>query len=150
MDIAIEEFKTFSVQDADAIRRLASQEGANYKELTNEDMQEMLDSSATHVLVAREPKNHQVIGMVTLIVCRIPYVKKSTLEDLVVDDEYRGQGIARQLMEAGLALAKQLGAAYVDLTARPIRTASNSLYVKLGFTKRDTNVYRMIYDYGEV
>jgi hypothetical protein len=38
--------------------------------------------------------------------------------------------------------ARQLGCATVDLTSRPSREAANHLYKKVGFTERETNVYR--------
>jgi ribosomal protein S18 acetylase RimI-like enzyme len=34
----------------------------------------------------------------------------------------------------------------VDLTSRPAREAANSLYRKIGFVQRDTNVYRFTLD----
>ena len=38
--------------------------------------------------------------------------------------------------------AEEAGARTVDLTSRPDREAANRLYVRLGFEKRETNVYR--------
>jgi ribosomal protein S18 acetylase RimI-like enzyme len=34
------------------------------------------------------------------------------------------------------------GARSVDLTSRPSRQAANHVYQKLGFKRRDTNIYR--------
>ena len=41
-----------------------------------------------------------------------------------------------------LAAAKSAGATTVDLTSRPSREAANRLYQRVGFEKRETNVYR--------
>ena len=38
--------------------------------------------------------------------------------------------------------ATDLGCVTVDLTSRPSREAANRLYQRLGFTPRETNVYR--------
>ena len=84
------------------------------------------------------------------IIYRIPYVKKAYLDDLIVDPEFRGHGIGSALMKHATNFSREKGAAYVDFTARPRREDSNGLYEKLGFKKRDTNVYRVIFDYGEV
>jgi len=147
-DIKIEQLTTFSSEDAEAIRQLAAKIGPNFKPLSDLDFQEMLASPTTHLFVARPPKG-QIVGMVTLILYRIPYVKKAYIDDLVVDEAYRGQGIASELMKTVVVLAKDLGASHIDFTARPRREA-NKLYEKLGFKKRDTNVYRLIYDYAEI
>jgi ribosomal protein S18 acetylase RimI-like enzyme len=41
-----------------------------------------------------------------------------------------------------MAKARAEGVRTVDLTSRPSREAANRLYQRLGFVKRDTNVYR--------
>ncbi len=38
--------------------------------------------------------------------------------------------------------AREFGCATVDLTSRPSREAANRLYQRVGFTLRETNVYR--------
>jgi len=149
MPITITRLTNFSSEVADEIRNLAQQEGKNYKELRDDDLKDMLQSQNTHLLVARN-SDGKIVGMITVLVFRIPYVKKSSIEDLVVDENSRGQGIGSSLMEEAVNVAKESGAHYVDFTSRPRRDESNSLYEKLGFKQRETNVYRHIFDYGEV
>jgi ribosomal protein S18 acetylase RimI-like enzyme len=43
---------------------------------------------------------------------------------------------------AALDKARELGCRTVELTSRPSREAANHIYKKIGFTVRDTNVYR--------
>lgn len=148
--IKIEQITSFSPEVFDAIRNLAQQEGKNYKELTESDAKEMLAYTHMHIFVARDTLTSKIVGMGALVIHRIPYVKKATVEDVVVDKDFRGRGIGTELINTLTAKAKELGAAYVDFTARPRREDSNSLYEKLGFVKRETNVYRHIVDYGEV
>jgi ribosomal protein S18 acetylase RimI-like enzyme len=88
--------------------------------------------------------------MVTVLIFRIPYVKKAYLDDLIVDEAFRGHGLGSKLLQKAISLAKEKDAAYVDFTSRPRRIAGNTLYEKLGFKKRDTNVYRLILSYEEV
>ena len=149
LPIKITRLKEYSPDVAGEIRNLVQQEGKNYKELSEEDLKDILQSQNTHLLVARNQES-KIVGMITVLIFRIPYVKKSTIEDLVVDVNLRGQGIGSQLMEEAVKVAKENGAHYVDFTSRPRRDESNSLYEKLGFEKRETNVYRHIFDYGEV
>src|SRR5882672_314218 len=143
-DFIIERVTTFSPEIAEAVRNLASQIGKNYKTLTDDDLKEILNSSQSFLFISREVSTNQIAGMVMAIVYRIPYVKKAYLDDLIVDPQFRGKGIATALMKHAASFAKEKGAAYVDFTERPRRTESNNLYGKLGFDKRDTNVYRLI------
>jgi ribosomal protein S18 acetylase RimI-like enzyme len=146
-DVVIEQVTEFSPEIFEAIKRLATKIGANYKPLTKTDIAEIIASPNIALFIAKYAE--KIVGMVTLIVYRIPYVKKAYVDDLVVDETFRGMGIGRQLMEKVLSTATKKGAAYIDFTARPSRV-SNGLYEKLGFKKRDTNVYRYMLDYGEV
>lgn len=142
--MVIEQLVSFSPEITDAIRQLAQKIGPNYKPLTDKDMQSIIDSPNTFIFLAKEKE--KVVGMITLLVYRIPYIKKAGIEDFVVDEEYRGHGIGSKLLQIALEHAQKEGAAYVDFTSRPIRIESNSLYEKLGFKRRDTNVYRFVYD----
>lgn len=134
----------------DSLKRLTPKLGKNYKLLSDKDVEEIFSSKNTFVFVARDTEKSRIVGMLTLLVFRIPYVRKGIIEDVVVDEEYRGQGIGEQLMEKALFMAGEKGVSYVDLTSSPTRTASNSLYKKLGFELRETNVYRKVIDYGEI
>lgn len=145
-DVTIERLTKFSSKDAESIRRLAANLGSNYQTLTDRDIKEMLRSSATYLFVARESKGKDIVGMATLIIYRIPYAKKATFDDLIVDESFQGQGIGRQLSEKVMSVAKKSGAAYIDFTSSPKRIKANKLYEKLGFKKRNTNIYRLTYD----
>jgi ribosomal protein S18 acetylase RimI-like enzyme len=48
--------------------------------------------------------------------------------------------------ETAIDYARKAGAKTVDLTSRPSRDVANRLYQRLGFQKRDTNVYRFVLD----
>lgn len=87
----------------------------------------------------------RIVGSLTLVFYRIPTGFKAWIEDVVVDDEARGHGIGAALNQAALHEAKRRGASGVSLTSRPSREAANRLYQRIGFTARETNVYR--YDF---
>ncbi|HEX8803642.1 MAG TPA: GNAT family N-acetyltransferase, partial [Acidimicrobiales bacterium] len=64
-------------------------------------------------------------------------------EDVVVDEQAgRGRGVGTALTEAMLDRARERGCVTVELTSRPSRQAANRLYQRMGFTRRETNVYR--------
>ena len=103
-------------------------------------LQEIVDSEAVRLLVARDERG--VVGTLTLVLFRIPTGVRAWIEDVVVDEGARGSGVGRSLNEAAMERALAAGAVSVDLTSRPSREDANRLYQRLGFSKRETNVYR--------
>jgi GNAT superfamily N-acetyltransferase len=87
-----------------------------------------------------------IVGTVTLVLYRIATGLKAWIEDVVVDESARGHGVGAALNLAAVDEARRQGAKAVSLTSRPSRTDANRLYQKIGFSPRDTNVYR--YDLG--
>jgi ribosomal protein S18 acetylase RimI-like enzyme len=76
------------------------------------------------------------------VVFRIPTGVRAWIEDVVVDEAVRGRGVAEALSQAAVRRALELGARTVELTSRPSRESANRLYQRLGFVRRDSNVYR--------
>ena len=83
-----------------------------------------------------------IVGSLTLVLYRIPTGLKAWIEDVVVDDAARGHGIGEALNQAALDEARRRGVKAVSLTSRSSREAANRLYQRIGFTARETNVYR--------
>jgi ribosomal protein S18 acetylase RimI-like enzyme len=106
-----------------------------------EELQEIVFSPATRLLVARDDGG-SVVGTLTLALFRIPTGMRAWIEDVVVDEGARGQGIGEALTQEALRIAAEHGARTVDLTSRPSREAANRLYRRLGFEERETNVFR--------
>lgn len=59
------------------------------------------------------------------------------LQELYVVPPLRGRGIGRALLEATIALAREAGAAGVDLNTGTTDTAARALYESAGFTNRE-------------
>ena len=109
---------------------------------TRDELRELILADATTLLVARSDDGTQPIaGALTLICFRVPTGCRAIIEDVVVDESARGQGVAKSLMREALRLAKEYGAAGVMLTSNPRRVAANKLYQKMGFNRWETNVY---------
>lgn len=123
-----------------AFERLIPQLSSSSPPPSEEALRTIVDSSACHLLVAES--DDQIVGSLTLVVFPIPTGVRAWIEDVVVDQSARGQGIGRRLTEHALDLARRLGAKTVDLTSRPSREAANRLYRDVGFQFRETNVYR--------
>jgi len=107
---------------------------------TMDELGAIVANPGTALLVARE--DDRVVGMLTLATFGVPTGQRAWIEDVVVDDSARGAGVASALVEAALAEAGRRGSRTVDLTSRPQREAANRLYLRLGFERRETNVYR--------
>jgi ribosomal protein S18 acetylase RimI-like enzyme len=105
------------------------------------DLQQMIDSPATTLLVALA--GGEIVGSTTLVLFRIPGGLRARIESVVVDQAARGRGIGEALCREAIARARAAGAALVDLESLPARLAANRLYPRLGFERRDTNVYRL-------
>jgi ribosomal protein S18 acetylase RimI-like enzyme len=125
----------------ESVRRLVGQLSRSASAPSDAEIEEIIRSPASRLLLARDASG-TLVGMMTLAVFRLPTGVRAWVEDVVVDAGCRGQGIGAALIEASLELADQLGARTVDLTSRPGREDANRLYRRLGFVERETNVYR--------
>lgn len=106
------------------------------------ELQEMVDAGASTVLLAEDRATGEILGTLTLVMFRIPTGLRAWIEDVVVDESARGRGVGEALNLTALEVARVAGAGTVDLTSRPSREAANRLYQRIGFTARETNIYR--------
>jgi ribosomal protein S18 acetylase RimI-like enzyme len=136
----IEKIAAITPSVADSIAALVGQLSSSAKAPTREELEAIVKAPGTVLLAARQSGN--LVGMLTLVTFAIPTGIRAIIEDIVVDERHRGQGVAQALTREALVQADAAGARTVDLTSRPSREAANRLYQKLGFQKRDSNVYR--------
>jgi ribosomal protein S18 acetylase RimI-like enzyme len=126
-----------------ALVHLVPQLSSSVAPPTREEVAQMVTSPAIVQLVARDSeRGGQIVGTLTLAMFRIPTGLRAWIEDVIVDNESRGKGIGEALVRAALEKAREAGARTVDLTSRPSREAANRLYGRVGFTRRETNIYR--------
>lgn len=109
---------------------------------TAEELAEIVGSPATTLFLARDPRSGRIVGTLTLALFRAPTGIRAWIEDVIVSEEVRGQGCGEQLTRVALDAAASAGARTVELTSRPAREAANRLYQRIGFQRRETNVYR--------
>jgi ribosomal protein S18 acetylase RimI-like enzyme len=107
---------------------------------TATELSEIVESTNSLLYVAR--LDGAIVGSLTLAFYRIPTGVKAWIEDVMVDDAARGQGIGEALNRAAIDEARRRGAKHVTLTSRPSRQAANRLYQRIGFEPYATNVYR--------
>jgi ribosomal protein S18 acetylase RimI-like enzyme len=123
-----------------AVSRLIPQLSTSSALPSRETLARIVADPGATLFVARD--DGRVVGMLTLVTFEIPTAVRAWIEDVVVDETAREQGVAGSLVEAALERAGTRGARTVDLTSRPDREAANRLYVRMGFEARATNVYR--------
>jgi ribosomal protein S18 acetylase RimI-like enzyme len=142
--IIIEELSDVTDDVVDAFRRLVPQLSTSAAPLDAAALRAIVSSPAVTVLLARSES--EIVGTLTLVTFPIPTAYRAWIEDVIVDDSARGQGVGMLLTEEALKLAKEAGARTVDLTTRPSRVAAGRLYERAGFIQRDTRVYRYSFD----
>jgi ribosomal protein S18 acetylase RimI-like enzyme len=141
MNVEVEIVREASQEIVDAFGRLLPQLSSSAKPLDREAADRMVACDANTVLVARA--EGEIVGTLTLLLFPVPSGLRARIEDVVVDEAARGQGIAGAMTQEALRLAGEAGARTVDLTSRPARVAANRLYERLGFEARESTVYRL-------
>ena len=107
---------------------------------TRDELSDLIAAEATTLLIARQ-SDEKIVATLTLTCFRVPTGLRAIIEDIVVDEVARGQGIATKLIHVGLELSKEYGAKGVMLTSNPRRIVANHLYQKMGFKPWETNLY---------
>lgn len=138
--LRVEPVRSVSDNIIDACHRLIPQLSSSSQAITVEELKEIVSGESTVMFAAH--LDGEIVGLLTLAVFRIPTGLRAWIEDVVVDERARGKGVGEALNQAALAEARRRGAKTVDLTSRPSREAANRLYQRIGFVRRDTNVYR--------
>ncbi len=140
--VTIERVEAVSDELVDAFGRLIPQLSRSARPPAADDLRAIAASPETTLLVARDETSRTIVGSLTLVLVRIPTGMRALIEDVVVDESARGEGIGEELTREAIRIARTAGARSVDLTSHRSRGAANRLYRKLGFEQRETNVYR--------
>ena len=129
-------------ETVEALLRLLPQVSPRGPDVTPERIERVVAHPGTTVIVARV--DGQIVGSATLVRLRTLLGQFGYVEEVVVDEARRGQGIGTALLHALIDVARDDGLDFVELTSRPAREAANELYCLIGFELRDTNVYRLL------
>ena len=126
----------------EALARLLPQLNSQLPVPTMERLQALVEDPAVTLLLARDGR--EVLGTTTVIVYTTPFWIKARLDEVVVDQAARGKGIGEALVKAALDVARMKGAQVAELQSGVQREAANRLYPRMGFKRRETNVYRIV------
>jgi ribosomal protein S18 acetylase RimI-like enzyme len=130
-----------TVADLADLNALLAQLAPGNAPLTEAQLADIMAAPSHDLLITRGP-NGRIAGMALLVVIRKLSGLQAWIEDVAVNGAHRNQGIGEALVRAAVGMAQSHGASGVYLTSRPEREAANRLYLRLGFEKRETNVYR--------
>ena len=125
-----------------AFQRLVPQLTNNNPPPSLNDLTALVRDSSSTLMVARKDSG-EIVGTLTLTVYRVPTGIRSIIEDVIVDNSARGQGIGEALMKRAIEVAREKGASNISLTSNPMRESANRLYLRMGFKKRETNAYQI-------
>ena len=139
--INISELTETSSSVLKSINELLPQLSSSAQVISMDRLSELVESDNTLIFIGTD-EGGQILGMLSLIVMKIPTGNKAWIEDVVVDQSARGKGMGKALMNHALEKAKELAVKSVDITSRPSREKANMLYQSLGYQIRETNVYR--------
>ena len=137
----IVELKDFIPAYTNAVQKLLEQLTNRPVKLTETTLKEIISQENTHLFFLLA--DQEIAGMLTVGIYHSPTGGKAWIEDVVMDEKYRGQGFSKQLVTDAVRFVKEQGIPLIMLTSNPTRIAANKLYQKLGFEQKQTNVYRM-------
>jgi ribosomal protein S18 acetylase RimI-like enzyme len=140
-EVTIEQATEATPELLQALNRLIPQLSGSAPPLDESALKEIVGSAGNILLVARDADG-SIVGTMTLVLFRIPTGVRAWIEDVVVDEAANNRGIGSALNREALRRAAAAGVRSVDLTSSPRRQAANHVYQKLGFKRRETNVYR--------
>tara|TARA_B100000674_G_scaffold493977_1_gene517497 strand:+ start:23149 stop:23610 length:462 start_codon:yes stop_codon:yes gene_type:complete len=140
-DIAITQLKTAKPTDVQAIGALVTQLSSTEPGFSLGNLKAMLADPSTTIFVARA--NEEIVGMTTLVIFRVATGLRAFIDDVVVMTTHQKRRLGERLVRAAINHATSHGIEKIDLTSRPSRETANRLYQRMGFERRETNVYRL-------
>lgn len=141
MDIKVIFPTGYEAKHYEAVCRLLRQLTTRDVVLTQDAYRQLIASSCSRILLIQH--GEEVVGMLTIGTYLSPTGSKAWIEDVVVDEGYRGSGLGRMLVAHAIDHCKAGGIDTVHLTSNPKRVAANGLYQSMGFVRKETNMYKL-------
>ncbi|MHB1145755.1 MAG: GNAT family N-acetyltransferase [Thiobacillus sp.] len=107
----------------------------------------LLASSGGHIAIARD-QAARAVGMATaqLVISTAEGAPSAWIEDVVVREDWRGQGLGRALLDAVLAWARARGAVRAQLLADLDNTPALAFYDRLAWQPTRLGARRLMLD----
>lgn len=124
------------------IQNLFNQLNSNIVQLS---LEELIDGGNKLILaICKNEEN--IIGMATLVTYKAISGHKGMIEDVVVVESQRGKGIGRKLMEKLIEEGEKRQLTEILLFSGHHRQAAINLYQSLGFTLKNSGLYRLQFE----
>ena len=89
--------------NAEAFNRLIPQLSRSAEVPTPDAVREIVEAPVSTVLIARDGRDRgRIVGLLALVVFRIPTVVRAWIEDVVVDEAVRGRGVGETLSQEAI------------------------------------------------
>lgn len=141
-NVSVERLTNASVSAVDDLVVLGRELHQDERSTTLSELEAIVHDKNIILMVVRD--TDRIIGMATLYVIQKIGRRNGLLEDVIVSAQYRGQGLGERLMRVIIDMAKENSVGSITLTSRSIRVAAHKLYEKLGFKKRETDVFKLV------
>ncbi len=106
------------------------------------DIEEVL-SQGNEFICACCWEDEKLVGMASLATYKAISGYKGMVEDVVVSEAFRGQGLGRKLMERLIAESQNLHLSEILLFSGHHRKPAIALYKSLGFNLKDSGLYTL-------
>ena len=139
--LVIKRISRFSKKTLKDLNTLALQISSRKYQMTASHLKSLLKNKNVYLMGLYD--GNKIVGTITLFQAFQITGHKGYLEDLVLDEKYRGRGLGKKLVLHMIKLAKSLKIYNLKLKSEPHRVAANALYKKLGFETEKANVYNV-------
>lgn len=133
-------FRELAVGDKASLQSLFSQLIANFNGIL--EIENLISDQRCNCIVIDD--GNSAVGFGSLVTYMVPSKGEvGRIEDIIIDEKYRGKGLGRKLLEKLISIADEKKLSHIYLTCRPERVAARKLYESLGFKKGDTNMFSL-------
>ena len=141
----IERLIKSTAYDLRGINILLPQQADKPRLLNMAELKRVLDQKCIRMYVARTQIRGKttIVGMGSVILYWVPTGLIAFIEELTVDEHFRGHKLGFRIVERLIKDAKESKAKHISTYTNPKRLAANAIYKKLGFFKKETNFYRI-------
>lgn len=127
---------------AKELEPLLPQLNESMRRLPEELLREVIDSPYCHLLIAEQ--GGVAVGMLTLALYPTLTALRGWIEDVVVDQQARRQGVGRKLLRRAIEIARAEGCKSLSLTSSHFRKEAHALYLSEDFQPINTQPFRLI------
>ncbi len=106
--------------------------------LSLQKLNAMIFDGRAHIATIWTDDCKTLVGMGMLTIRQHVLRKVAHIDDVVVDEAYRGRGFGKEIVKALIDQARVEGANHIELSTRSHRVVALGLYKSLGFQESET------------